>query len=356
MTKDCLPTAGQAEHLTDVLRRSGTLRDGRVREVVIESSRATLLSRIMRLRLLYDGAQGDAPSSIFFKTSLPERMESSWNGGRQEVAFYNAVAAAMTVRLVPHCFEAVWDAETNAWHLLLEDLADTHVLATPWPLPPSLPQCDFIICARARFHAAWWDHPQLGVSVGTWAKPESVDGQVQRFAERYRRFADHLGDRLSPERRALYAQLMTEAPRLLLRYQSRRNITVIQGDAHVWNCFLPKDGSEDVRLFDWDGWTLDLATDDLAYMMAVHWYPEQRSRIERALLDHYHEALLANGVQNYCRRALDDDYRLSALWQVTTPVWQATNNIPASIWWNNLERIMLAVDDLRCRELLSCLR
>jgi len=42
-----------------------------------------------------------------------------------------------------------------------------------------------------------------------------------------------------------------------------------------------------------------------------------------------------------------------ALWQITTPVWQAANNIPPLIWWNNLERIHLAVDDLGCRDLLA---
>jgi len=47
------------------------------------------------------------------------------------------------------------------------------------------------------------------------------------------------------------------------------------------------------------------------------------------------------------------DYRLSALWQITTPVWQATANLGAWIWWSHLERIMLAVDDLDCRTLLD---
>jgi hypothetical protein len=28
-------------------------------------------------------------------------------------------------------------------------------------------------------------------------------------------------------------------------------------------------------------------------------------------------------------------------------------DIPPVIWWNNFERIMLAVDDLGCRELLA---
>ena len=65
-----------------------------------------------------------------------------------------------------------------------------------------------------------------------------------------------------------------------------------------------------------------------------------------------HAELAARGVNGYDRRALDDDYRLSVLWQIATPVWQAANNIPPWIWWNNLGRTFLAVDDLGCRELL----
>ena len=57
-------------------------------------------------------------------------------------------------------------------------------------------------------------------------------------------------------------------------------------------------------------------------------------------------------VRGYDRGALDDDYRWSALWHIATPVWQASINIPPVIWWNNLERILLAVDDLGCRDLL----
>jgi len=43
----------------------------------------------------------------------------------------------------------------------------------------------------------------------------------------------------------------------------------------------------------------------------------------------------------------------SALWQIATPVFQAGANIPTVIWWNNFERILMAVDDLGCRELLG---
>jgi thiamine kinase-like enzyme len=140
---------------------------------------------------------------------------------------------------------------------------------------------------------------------------------------------------------------------LLARYHSRRNLTIIHGDTHSWNCFLPRHGGEDVRLIDWESWSIDTATDDLAYMMAMLWYPDRRRRMERPLLDLYHAVLMAHGVSGYDRQALNDDYRLSALWLITRPVVQAMNNIGPAVWWNNLERIMLAVDDLGCRDLLA---
>jgi ecdysteroid kinase len=292
--------------------------------------------------------------SVILKTGLPERADPSWNAGRQEVAFYTEVATVMATRLVPRCFEAAWDAETNAWHLLLEDLTDSHVIATTWPLPPTKGQCERIVHARARFHAEWWDDPRLGASVGKWDGPDAMGNHLKTFAERFARFADRLGDRLARERLALYERFIDAAPRLLSRYYSHLNVTIVQGDAHVWNGFLLRDGAtDDVRFFDWDSWRVDVGADDLAYMMAMHWYPDLRSRLERPLLDRYHSALVTQGVQGYDRRALDDDYHLSVLWQIATPVWQAANDIPPVIWWNNLERIMLAVDDLGCRELLA---
>jgi hypothetical protein len=96
-----------------------------------------------------------------------------------------------------------------------------------------------------------------------------------------------------------------------------------------------------------------VATDDLAYMMALHWFPDHRRRHERDLLDRYHAELLAHGIAGYDRQTLDDDYRLSVLRQIATPVCQAANNIPSGIWWHHLERIFLVIDDLGCHDLLA---
>jgi hypothetical protein len=353
MTVESVPVAS-AGYLTAMLRRSGVLKEACVSDVELQNPRDTVLSHIVRLKLRYDGDASGAPTSLILKTARSDRLDPSWNAGRHEVAFYAEVAPRLPAGLVPHCFDADWSAETNIWHLLLEDLTPTHTVATVWPLPPALDQCEIIVRSLGRMHAQWWDDSSLGVAVGTWLDSDALDRNMQTFSGHLVRFIDRYGDRIPLERRELYDRMFASAPRLRQRYLSHRNATIVHGDAHAWNCLLPRDpkGGE-ARFFDWDSWSVDVGSDDLAYMLAMHWYPDRRQRYERLLLDHYHEALLANGVKGYDRRALADDYRLSVLLHIAAPVWQAANNIPPVIWWNNFERIFLAVDDLGCRELLD---
>jgi hypothetical protein len=347
-----LPAAADPNAITQALHDAGVPTDIRVLDVTVESDRPTILSRIIRLRLRCDGAAPEAPASVILKTGLPERIGGGWQGGLQEVAFYREVAAAMPPGLVPRCYAAQWDPASEDWHLLLEDLTETHAIATAWPLPPTDEQCGRIIDTLARFHAAWWDDPRLGISIGTRRDGAAIARIHADLANRFARFAGQLGDLLPDDRRALYEWFGAAWIRLLQRY-GQGNLTLVHGDAHCWNVFIPRAGGDDLRLFDWDAWRIGIAASDLAYMMALHWYPDRRRRLERKLLDRYHDKLLRHGVRGYDRQALADDYRWATLMQIATPVWQATSDIPPVVWWNHLERIMLAVDDLGCRDLLA---
>ena len=87
--------------------------------------------------------------------------------------------------------------------------------------------------------------PRLGGTIGTWQSPAELDQQLEGLANRLAQFTERRGHYLSMERRDLYARLLNAAPRLQARYRSRRNMTVVHGDAHVWNIFLPKDAGRD---------------------------------------------------------------------------------------------------------------
>jgi hypothetical protein len=129
-------------------------------------------------------------------------------------------------------------------------------------------------------------------------------------------------------------------------------VTLVHGDAQMWNFFYPRDATiEYVRIIDWQFWHIGVGTDDLAYMMALHWYPERRRRMERELLRRYHTELLRHGVANYPWEVCWFDYRVSALSNLLVPALQWSVKLPAAAWWSHLERAMLAFDDLGCDKL-----
>ncbi|MBR0902955.1 phosphotransferase [Bradyrhizobium liaoningense] len=354
MTPPQLPAVVEPARLTAALRRSGALDAGAVREVKVLHQRDTVVSHIVRLGLRYVGESGGAPQSLILKTANAAFAQKLANGGRREVALYTQLAPKLPPGLVPRCFDGHFDEESLTWHLLLEDLTDSHATATQWPLPPSREQATAIVATLARWHAAWWDHPDLGDTVGTWASAEGGAERMETFAGHYDRFADLLGDRLSEERRILYRRLIARSDRLSQRYHSRRHLSITHGDAHIWNFLLPRAGIADtVRIFDFDLWDIGVPTGDLAYMMAMQWYPDRRQALERPLLNLYYHTLIESGISGYTRGALDRDYRWSVLWHITNPVWQWSINIPPLVWWNNLERVMMAVEDLGCEELLG---
>ena len=343
------PVEASPERLTAMLRSAGVLGRDQVVDVAVESSRDTVLSRITRLRLTYGHAADDAPAHVFWKSQREGVLPLWQEFGRREVDFYRLVAVDTPAGLLPRCYEALVEP-AGAWRLVLEDLTDSHEPLGQWPLPPPIERWHAILEAHARFRAAWWGRARLGRSAD---ESGQIDQEIAAMQTDFAAFADRLGERLSRERRRLYERLIDAAPRLLARYRLHGNLTLVHGDAHVWNALLPRDGGRDVRLIDWDAWRVDTATDDLAYMIAVHCFPDWRGRHERACLRRYHDAIVGHGVRGYPFDTLWEDYRRSVLWQITTPMGQANQGLPPGIWWNHLERIMRAVEDLDCVELLG---
>ena len=208
--------------------------------------------------------------------------------------------------------------------------------------------------------ATWWQIDQVRARVTTGALkvvsgPSDMDALLRGGGTGAMLAAEggdfHLGDRLSPRRRRSYERAIACGDRLADRHRTRRDLTVVHSDAHVRNSLHSPDG--DVRVIDWDDWRLAPPTHDLAYMMAVHWYPERHHRLEDALLRHYLQALADAGVRGYGLDTLRHDYWLAVVRQLGVPVFQHSAKLPVAIWWSHLERIFLAFDDLGCEELLT---
>jgi hypothetical protein len=250
------------------------------------------------------------------------------------------------------CFNGTFSAETGAAHLLFEDVSRTHY-QTERPLPPPRPQCDSTLDGFAAFHAFWWDHPGLG-SVADLPTAESTAAYRDAIARHYRTWADALGDALSARRRRIYEEVMAALPKLHDRLTRGAGLTLIHGDANFWNVLLPRDPEVDRALIiDWQLWGVSFGAEDLANLIALHWYGDRRRGMEQDLIKRYHRGLMQGSVSAY---PWDDcwlDYRLAVITRALfMPMWIWSSGQRAAGWWPDLERAMQAFDDLECRDLL----
>jgi aminoglycoside/choline kinase family phosphotransferase len=259
--------------LTAVLRRAGTLPGGRVRRLKLLGRQRTAGGSLARCAVEYSkGAPSDLPRRLLVKLPRPDRPVELLDGmGRKEVAFYRDVAPTLSGVPVPRCLAADRVA-AGQWHLVLEDLSDTHT-QTQWPVPPAEDACAAAIDALAALHAALWAHQRLERDFGGLPTAEDVADNTRRATELAARFVAFLGDRLPPARRRCFEHAVGGLSRLWEWWCDRHARTLVHGDAHAWNMLFPRAAGSDgergpttrVYLVDWQNWqvgppTLDLAT------------------------------------------------------------------------------------------------
>ena len=340
--------------LTAILRRNGHLREGEVTTVRELGRESQPHSTVCHLEAGYRGYVR-LPNRFFLKLSRQPGV--AW--GDRELEFYRLVAPAMAESLradtlpFPRHFDVAYSAETGNGHVLLEDLSPTHAVGDG-VLPPSTSHCEEMVDALACMHAFWWEHPRLGSDIGAHLTAETIDSLLTQAKENLAGWLEAMGDRVSPARRATYERVCAAwPPRRVERLVAGRGITLVHRDTHAANFLYPRfAGRDHVRLVDWQSWRVDTGTDDLAYMMAAHWYPERRTRLERLLLERYYGRLREFGVAGYTWEECWYDYLASIIRVLFFLIggWQP-GRAPA-LWFDRVERATLAYEGLGCAHLL----
>jgi Phosphotransferase enzyme family len=331
------------EWLTQVLGEQGVLPQGRVTAVVAQGA-VSNTATAARLELAYSAeAPQTAPNRLFVK--LGRR--------RIEVEFYHTIAPAMSASPAPRCYAAEYSPESGRSYLLFDDLSATHGVPEG-VMPPTLADTERMVDALATFHAHWWQHPRLQGDIAQIA--EDVPGYVAGVARaNFAHFVDLLGDRLSERRCRIYERIFAAwpPPALAARLAAGQHTTLVHGDTHNWNFLAPRDpAAERTRIIDWAVWHIGVGPSDMAYMIALFWFPERRVRMEQGLVQRYHTWLIEHGVAGYSWEQCWLDYRTAVLYHLFWPIFWRTYGIPESIWWHTLEKGMLAFEDLGCAELL----
>jgi hypothetical protein len=270
--------------------------------------------------------------------------------GSAEARFYEFVAASglQPPDSLLDVYGTLIDDERRLAVVLMAEEEGPFV-QSDWPVPPALEDCLRAVRALARIHARWRDSPEAAMERQRRAPGNAA--MRQRIEDCARALIDRLGDALAPERRALIERVVERFPDAHAARLDAGGLTLVHGDAHFWNFLIPKDPTRQPVLIDWQLWGVDLGAADLAYMIALHWFPDRRARYEQTMLDGYRDELERLGID--CgAEALQVDYRFMVAGLLTRLVVFASV-IPAGIWWPHLYRAFAAFDDLDCAELLG---
>lgn len=336
--------------LTEVLTHQGALTAGAVAAFESQAGRGNW-SRNAILHLHYSaGAQGALPPRLFLKIVTLDLEDEFF--GPSEVLYYTRdyvdVADAPLIR----CYDAVYAAEEQRYHLLLEDVSTTHVEATT--RAPTLAYGEALVEGLARLHARWWGGARLAQADA----PIHDADHIQRFVDIAAPGVSHIVAHVPAELKSHWPAVMqrlyaTHSRQLIARTHQDNGFTLIHGDAGVTNILVPRQGERPLYLIDRQpfNWSLTtwLGVYDLVYAMVLDWEVEARRRWEMPVLRYYHQTLQQRGVTGYTWEQLVEDYRLC----VPMGVYIATeycrgglNRDTQWVWLPMLQRALTACDDL----------
>ena len=358
-----------SEELTVLLYQSGSLRQGRVVEVQ-EAKNEAFNSHIHHLQVSYSSDVVPLlPSALLLKQNVP----TDWGreAGRYETAFYRLFAREpeRLPMIIPH-FVADYDKHTGDSLLLLQDVSATHHLPITRQQQiqlddvPDNTTLHNIVETLASFHAAWWEHPQLGTY------PLELDSDFQneeQFSDYCHACYQNWQSCLSEESNWLPSDVVHDIneihrhlPRAWERYLSGRfpthhQLTLAHLDAYLANFLVPRtEGMGIVYMIDWQSPCVTIGVYDLVIMCSSFWTSAQRreNSREETMLRRYLTTLHAHGVTDYTWDNLLEDYRLMILMFMQVAICDQTNGSSRSYWWPKLQCLLSAARDLDSVSLL----
>lgn len=342
--------------LTSVLTHSGALNRGAVQSFELGAGQGNW-STSANLKVTYTtDAQGTLPKRLFLKMVDTDTGDGEFFTDG-EVTYYTRDYVDVKNAPLLRCYDALYSKDINRYHLLLEDVSETHIEA--YDKAPTLGYGLALAEGLAILHARWWGKARLAEAGVGGHDAKHIQNWVKIAEPGAGHILEHFSAKLKPYWADLIREVYTKHPQMLIqRSQDLNGFTLIHGDVGSSNVLVPRDGDRplyiiDRQPFDW-GLTTWLGVYDVAYAIVLDWDVELRRQCEIPMLKRYFETLVQNGVSNYSWERLYDDYRLC----VAMGVYIATeycrggiNERWTHVWLRMLQRALTAMDDLDCQAL-----
>jgi hypothetical protein len=270
------------------------------------------LGQVARLSLAYDADQENTPRSLIakFGPADPEQRAILAGFYGREIRFYRELAGQVEFR-TPHCYYSALNTQTGDVVLLLEDLAPARNGERAVGCSPA--EAELAVREIAKFHAAWWEDPQLAEQ--DWLLWPTTTARLQRWQDLYQQrwapFAAKMGPHLPKPILEIGLRFRSQVIQVFEQFhQSPR--TLIHNDYMLDNLFFSAtDVNTSLAVIDWQFLAYGGGMLDVASFLGGNVSIEDRRAHELDLLRTYHTLLVENGVTGYPFSQCWDDYRFS---------------------------------------------
>jgi thiamine kinase-like enzyme len=264
---------------------------------------AGVIGMVCRIHLDAD----DGPASLIAKFPSPAPanrfVAHTYDMYGREVNFYQHVASRLRLR-TPACYYAAFDADSQDFVLLIEDLQGYRT--GDQVAGCTLAEAKDIIEALAALHASTWQSDDLP-NVKLHDAPMQREGMIAGFKLGWPAVLERFADLVPQSALRIGDRYPDQVPKLLER-MCRPPVCLSHGDVRIDNVFY---GDGEIALVDWQAVCLSAPEHDVAYFITQS--VPKSVRAEEDLLLHYHRALTGHGV-DYPLDACRQRYEICALY------------------------------------------